>query len=126
MYGGQQNLQSAVSRVQNEISALVAGLENGHDCKLKRQDNIYERMLLLERVHSGQVKHSKNTMNEKTVQTVVVYTNGWQNHLMELGKLITTSLIAPLSLTRTASNACSATEPKTSNGRSGGFASSFL
>lgn len=67
MQSGQQKLQSAVSRVQNEISVLVDVVENDRDYCLKRQDEISNRMFVVSRkLLSEKEMEFKNTMFEET------------------------------------------------------------
>lgn len=67
---------------------------------------------------------SNNMIDEKTKQTVTVYTNVCQTRLNNLGKLVATSLVAPSSLARATSDGPPTTEPKASGCGSGVYASS--
>lgn len=108
-------LQSAVSRVQNKISALADGLAEDCYYLLKCQNGISECVFVaLGKVLSGHVMQFKNTMYIETKQTVDDYANGWQTHLKGLSNTVTTFLVAPSSLAGAASNSRSSTEARAS------------
>lgn len=122
---GQLKLLSAVSRVQNEISPLIDGLEKDSDYLMKRQVCKFERMFIqLGKILSGKVMQSKNMIYEETKHTVEVFIDGWQKRLNMLCNLVATSLVAPSSLAEASLDGPRTTEPKASGGESGGYADS--
>lgn len=66
---------------------------------------------------------SGKTLSEKFERTVDVQTNGWKTHLNKLGKLVATSLVAPSSLAKAASNDTSVFESEASGSYSGDYSS---